>query len=120
MSELPIAPVLDEKSEQIKNNADRMLNDPYQNAAFFKHAERQVAPQPAYVEKWDLEEPVEAFNPDKVPQETIVYTQAPEYVAPPLTHEQKTERDLMFYDDKQLVAYALANTRAVVSMRHLI
>lgn len=117
MSELPIAPVLDEKSEQIKNNAEQILNDPLQNAAFFRHAEQQVAPQPASVEKWDLSEPVVAFDPEKTIYETTPYTAAPEQAIAPKSRAQEIEETLFYRTPAEQVTYGYNITQAVIAYR---
>ena len=116
MSETPTIPLYDVKTNRIAESADRILNDPYESAAFFKYAEQQVAPQPRD-ERWDLNEPAEVFNPDRIPQESTTYALPPEYVAPPKTRAQEVEESLFFLDDKQLLDYARANTAAIPMLR---
>ncbi len=116
MSETPTIPLNDVKTSRVAESADRILNDPYESAAFFAQAEHQLAPRP-HDERWDLDEPVQAFNPDRVPQEAAVYALPPEYVAAPKTRAQEVEESLFFLDDKQLVAYARANTAVIPMLR---
>lgn len=116
MSETPTIPLNDVKTSRIATSADRILNDPYESAAYFQRAEQQVAPHHRD-ERWDLNEPVEAFNPDHTPQEAAVYALPPEYAVAPKTHAQEIEESLFFLDDKQLLEYARANTAAIPMLR---
>ena len=116
MSETPTIPLNDVKTNRVAQSADRILENPYESAAYFEHAERQVAPRPRD-ERWDLNEPVQAFNPDRAPQEAAVYTLPPEYAVQPKTHAQEVEESLFFLNDKQLLDYARANTAAIPMLR---
>lgn len=119
MSETPTIPLNDVKTSRAAQSADRMLNNPYETAAYFEYAERQVAPQPRD-ERWDLNEPVEAFNPDRAPQETAAYALPPEYATEPKSRAQEVEESLFFLDDRQLLDYARVNTQAIPALRRLV
>ena len=119
MSETPTVPLNDVKTSRIAENADRILNDPYESVAYFAQAEHQLAPRPRD-ERWDLNEPVEAFNPDRMPQEAAAQTQAPEYATQPKSHAQEVEESLFYLNDKQLLDYARINTKAIPALRRLV
>lgn len=119
MSETPTVPLNDVKTSRVAQGADRILNNPYESAAYFEYAERQVAPQPRD-ERWDLNEPAQAFNPDHTPQEADMYTLPPEYATEPKSHAQEVEESLFYLDDKQLLDYARINTKAIPALRRLV
>lgn len=119
MSETPTLPQSDVKTIRIVENADRILNDTYESAAFFTRAEQQVAPQTSQ-ERWDLNEPVQVFNPDQNPTEAATYALPPEYVAAPKTRAQEIEETLFYYTDKQKAEYAYSLSRAIPMMRRLV
>ena len=113
MSETPTIPLNDVKTSRIAESADRILSDPYESAAYFAQAERQLAPQPRD-ERWDLNEPVEAFNPDRT------YALPPEYVAQPKSRAQEIEETLFYLDHQQMLKFARATTEAIPAMRRLV
>ena len=119
MSETPTIPLNDVKTDRIAESADRILNDPYESAAYFAQVERQVAPQPRD-ERWDLNEPVEAFNPDRMPQEAATYALPPEYVAQPKSRAQEIEETLFYLDHQQMLKFARATTEAIPALRRLV
>ena len=118
MSETPTIPISDEKTNRVAENADRILNDPYKSAEFFQYAEQHLGPQPRD-ERWDLNEPVHAFNPDHVPQEAAAYALPPEYIAPPKTRADELAETYNFYDTPALVKEAARTTQATLIMRKL-
>lgn len=118
MSETPTVPLNDIKTSRIAQSADRILNDPYESAVYFANAERQVAPQPRE-ERWDLNEPIEAFNPDNTSQEAAVYTLPPEYTAQPKTRADELAETYNYYDTIALVHEVMRTTQATLTLRKL-
>lgn len=102
-------PLSDVKTNRVAENTDRIMNDPQMRADFFEQAERQVAKQ----ERWDLDEPVEAFNPDRAPRQVETYTTPPEYAVQTKSRAQEIEESLFYRTDKELADYALAHSAAI-------
>lgn len=116
MSEKPTLPISDEKTSPVAYSAEQMLQSHEQNAAFWRAAEYQLAPQP---ERWDLDEPIVAFDPDRAVLTEGQSVTPPEYAAPK-TYEQSLEESLMYLNDRELLAYATSNTKAVIAMRRIV
>lgn len=112
MSETPIVSVLDEKSEQLNNNAEyHYLTG--QSDQYFAASERGLDTEG----RFDLDRD-DAVDPRLWTEPVPPTVEAP--AAAPKTYEQKLEESLMFQNNEQLLAYASANTKAIVMMRHLV
>jgi len=123
MSETPTLPISDKKTDLIAQNADRILNDPRANAEFFEQARYQLTmEQPPRFEQLDLgtdELPSDTFWEEGTP-EASAGAERIEEAKRPVTHAEQLEQDLMYYTDRQLLAYAAANTKAVWALKHLV
>lgn len=120
MSEAPTLPTNDLRTNRVNYEADRIMNDPNLQDAFFRHAEDQVANVDERLDTWDLYEPAEAFNPDMVPQDATPYTERPDYRTEPLTRAQMIEQPLRYQDTLGMTRYAHDVSKAVVALRRLV
>lgn len=126
MSETPTLPISDEITDRVAQNANRILNDTQANDEFFRQAEYQVAPDKSRSERaatLDLhaeEKPdPRLWNREELETPVQVIERVEEALRPKLrAHE--VEESLFYLTDKQLLAYAIANTKAVWALKHLV
>ena len=121
--ETPALPMNDARTEQVRANADIILNNDRQLASFKDHIDRQFPDHQSESENFKLgeEESLDESLWNREELETPV--QAIERIEEakwPVTHEQKVEQSLQYLTDQQLLAYAVANTKAVWALKHVI
>jgi hypothetical protein len=119
MSETPTIQNTDQKSEQIRRNADEIINNPEQMNAFFTNAERQLAPAPKRKEKeqWDLDEPAQVFDPETLYDDATPYTTAPEQAIAPRSRAEEVGEPLLYRRNSEKVVFILEHGKGVEALR---
>lgn len=115
MSETPTLPVSDERTAQVLTHSDAIYNSGDVDRHFARW--EQGFSTHEHVERWDLDEPAVAFNPELTPLEATPYAMAPEVAHVPETYEQRLEKSLHYRNASELVSYSRDITHAVVAMR---
>lgn len=121
--ETPALPMNNARTEQVMARTDTILNDDRLRDATFRRFERQIAPYPESNGDFDLtsEESLDDSLWNREEFETPVQAiERIEQAKWPVTHEQKVEQSLQYLTDQQLLAYAVANTKAVWALKHVI
>lgn len=109
MSETPIAPVLEQKSEQINSGAEHRY--------YTAQVDRELA---AWGQGFDSESRLdlnreEVLNPELWADRSGAVTQAPEYAATPKTRADEVGESLQDLTDNELRAQLDAHTKAIVN-----
>lgn len=115
MSETPTVPVSDERTEQVLTNTDTIYDSGDVDRHFARWEQGFSTHEPA--ERWDLNEPIVAFDPERTSIETAPYAMPPEAARAPETYEQRLEMILHHYNKPELVSYSRDITHACVAMR---
>lgn len=117
MSELPIAEQNDLKSDHIRLNAERMINNPAQMDAFFHNAETQLSSVEKTAGRIDLYAPDVPYTESTVDTQ-VSYVEAPAYAVEPQSRAQELEKIYFFLDTAGLVKEADDITKVVNAQRH--
>lgn len=115
MSETPTLPVSDERTEQVLANTDAIYNSGDVDRHFARWEQGFSTHEQS--ERWDLNEPIVAFDPERTSVETAPYATPPEAAKTPDTYEQRLDKSLHYRNTLELVGYSRSITNAVVAMR---
>lgn len=109
MSETPIAPVLEQKTEQIDSNVEHRY--------YTGQVDRDLA---AWERGFDVESRLdldrdEVLNPELWVDKTVSAVQAPEYAVAPKTRAEEVGESIRDLTDHELRAQLDAHTKAIVN-----
>jgi hypothetical protein len=114
MSETPISPVLDKKSEQIAHNVQERYSTGQIDRDFAQWEYGFDTETQFNLERDDV------VNTELWSDTTPTTIEAPAYVEAPKTRAQEVEESYFYLDDKQLLHQALGISKAVPTMRRLV
>ena len=115
MSETPTLPVSDERTAQVLTNTEAIYNSGDVDRHFARW--EQGFSTHEHAERWDLNEPIVAFDPERTSVENTSYATPPEAAKVAETYEQQLEKSLHYRNTLELVSYSRSITNAVVAMR---
>jgi hypothetical protein len=123
-AETSAAPAQYERQNSVAENADNIINNHEQNAAFFEHAERQIAPEPPRFEAVKPEQLLDLYEPDQLfelsPDEAVTeFAERPEQARPELTKAQYYDMAYRYVSPTEQVRDITKMTTSVIAERDL-